>query len=87
MAHDAAGSAVAFYQEMLDALSQTGYKRAPDQTPQELARQLALPHVAEITRQYERVRFGGARLSEAEMSRLNALLCELKRMKYPASQN
>lgn len=83
MAHDAAGSAVAFYQEMLDALSQTGYKRTPDQTPQELARQLALPHVAEITRQYERVRFGGARLSEAEMSRLNALLRELKRMKYP----
>jgi protein-glutamine gamma-glutamyltransferase len=79
--HDAASSAVAFYQEMLDALARAGHRRSPDQTPQELARQLALPGVAEITRHYERVRFGGARLSEAEVREINSLLRALKRVR------
>lgn len=83
--HDAVGSAVAFYQEMLDALARTGYKRTPDQTPQELAAALALPQVAEITRYYERVRFGGARLSEAEIGRIDALLKALKQTKAQAA--
>jgi protein-glutamine gamma-glutamyltransferase len=78
---DAAASAVVFYQEMLDALERAGHKRLPDQTPQELARQLALPGVSEITRHYERVRFGGAQLSEAEVRQVASLLRELRRSK------
>jgi protein-glutamine gamma-glutamyltransferase len=77
---DAAGSAVAFYQEMLDTLARAGHRRLPDQTPQELARQLALPGVAEITRHYERVRFGGERLSEAEAMQVDSLLRDLRQV-------
>ena len=79
--HDAAGSAIAFYQEMLVSLERAGHKRAISQTPHELAAHIALPQVSEITRQYERVRFGSTRLNEDEVRQITALLNELKQIK------
>lgn len=81
IAQDATGSAIAFYQEMLVSLERAGHKRTVSQTPHELAVQIALPQVSEITRHYERVRFGGARLSENEVRQITTLLNELKQIK------
>jgi hypothetical protein len=75
---DAAESAIKFYQEMLRLLERAGHKREPHQTPQEFATQLAIPAVGEITRLYQRTRFGDESLSDAEASQLESLLRELK---------
>jgi hypothetical protein len=75
---DAAESAIKFYQEMLRLLERAGHKREPHQTPQEFAAQLAIPAVGEITRLYQRTRFGDELLSDAEASQVEALLRELK---------
>lgn len=79
--HDAAGSAIAFYQEMLTSLERTGYQRTPDQTPQEFADALGLPSVREVTRCYQQVRFGGRRLTEIEIEQVSSALQELKKRK------
>lgn len=79
--YDAAGSAVAFYQEMLDTLERAGYRRKPDQTPLEFAQALALPHVSEITRVYQQVRFGGGQLTKDEIDLVGHLLRDLKKQK------
>ncbi|MEO6726734.1 MAG: DUF3488 and transglutaminase-like domain-containing protein [Blastocatellia bacterium] len=73
-----AESAVKFYQEMLRSLERVGHKRDPHQTPQEFAIQLALPPVSEITRLYQRTRFGDESLSEMEAAQVESLLRELK---------
>ena len=77
MRRDAAGSAVAFYQEMLRALERAGRRRRPDQTPLEFARETGLPGVAEVTRLYQQARFGGG-LTEAEIKQVSLRLRELK---------
>lgn len=71
-------SAVAFYQEMLDTLSQAGHHRLPDQTPQEFARVMALPPVTLITKLYQQVRFGGKILEESEITQIEVALKELR---------
>ena len=78
---DAIGSAVAFYQEMLDILTHVGQTRAPDQTPQEFAYMVVQPNVTEITQLYQKVRFGGESLSEIEIKRIEILLKELRELK------
>jgi transglutaminase-like putative cysteine protease len=70
-------SAIAFYQEMLDALARAGHHRLPEQTPQEFAAHVGLAGVREITMLYQQVRFGGRRLNEAEIERVEAALKEL----------
>jgi transglutaminase-like putative cysteine protease len=70
-------SAIAFYQEMLDALARAGHHRLPEQTPQEFAAHVGLAGVQEITMLYQQVRFGGRRLNEAEIARVEAALKEL----------
>jgi protein-glutamine gamma-glutamyltransferase len=77
--HDAAASAVAFYQEMLKALERAGHKRANHQTPGEYAEQLRMPAVIEITNIYQQVRFGDRTLGEDEIARVDFLLREVKR--------
>ena len=79
--YDAAGSAIAFYQEMLETLERAGYKRKPDQTPLEFAAALAIPHVSEITHVYQRVRFGGGQLTKDEVDLVGHLLRDLKKQK------
>jgi transglutaminase-like putative cysteine protease/Na+-transporting methylmalonyl-CoA/oxaloacetate decarboxylase gamma subunit len=75
--NDAGASAVAFYQEMLRTLERGGDKREPHQTPAEFAAQLSQPPVTEITRLYERIRFGNQPLNESEATRVGAALREL----------
>jgi protein-glutamine gamma-glutamyltransferase len=76
--NDATVSAVAFYQEMLRTLERRGYKREPHQTPQEFAARLAMPGVTEITRLYQRTRFGKESLTGEEVVRVETLMHELK---------
>jgi transglutaminase-like putative cysteine protease len=76
--NDATVSAVAFYQEMLRTLERRGHKREPHQTPQEFAARLAMPGVTEITRLYQRTRFGKESLSGEEVVRVETLMRELK---------
>jgi transglutaminase-like putative cysteine protease len=77
--HDAAASAVAFYQEMLRALERAGHKRAIHQTPAEYSEQLRMPEVAEITAIYQQVRFGDRILGDDEIARVSLLLREVRR--------
>src|SRR5215813_1861691 len=77
--HDAAASAVAFYQEMLRALEHAGHKRALHQTPAEYAEQLRAPAVSEITTIYQQVRFGDRILSDDDIARISLLLREVRR--------
>lgn len=76
---DAGASAIKFYQEMLQTLERIGHQRESHQTPQEFAAQLALPAVNEITRLYQRTRFGGQTLTPDEATQVEALLRDLKR--------
>lgn len=71
-------SAVAFYQEMLDAIARAGYRRLPEQTPQEFAQAVAMPAVSAITKLYQAVRFGGKTLDEAEIRQIESALKELR---------
>jgi len=77
--HDAAASAVAFYQQMLRTLEHAGHKRAIHQTPAEYAEQLRMPAVAEITAIYQQVRFGDRILGDDEIARVSLLLREVRR--------
>jgi protein-glutamine gamma-glutamyltransferase len=76
--NDATVSAVAFYQEMLRTLERRGYKRELHQTPQEFAARLAMPGVTEITRIYQRTRFGKESLTGEEVVRVETLMREMK---------
>lgn len=78
-------SAIAFYQEMLDALARAGHHRLPDQTPQEFAQNVGLASVREITTLYQQVRFGGRRLNEADVTRIEAALKELQLLPHNKS--
>lgn len=72
-------SAVLFYEQMLAIASRAGLVKSPDQTPSEFAFASRLPQIDEITRVYNRVRFGGAQLDEKEVLRVSNLLAELRR--------
>ena len=64
---DPAGSAAAFYREMLRRLERLGYHRPASQTPREFAASVPLPGVAEMTHLYERTRHGQRQLSDQEL--------------------
>jgi protein-glutamine gamma-glutamyltransferase len=71
-------SAVLFYEQMLAIARRAALIKQPDQTPVEFALASGLAPIREITAMYNRVRFGGAQLDEAETHRISALLDELK---------
>ena len=71
-------SAVLFYEQMLAIARRAALVKQPDQTPVEFAVSSGLAPIREITAMYNRVRFGGAQLDEAETRRISALLDELK---------
>jgi transglutaminase-like putative cysteine protease len=83
--NDATVSAVAFYQEMLRTLERRGYKRELHQTPQEFAARLAIPGVTEITRLYQRTRFGRESLTGEEVVRVETLMREMKEEGRPGT--
>ncbi|MCI0485460.1 MAG: DUF3488 and transglutaminase-like domain-containing protein [Blastocatellia bacterium] len=72
-------SAVLFYERMLAIAAHAGMVKPPDQTPVEFAALSGFDQVREITNLYNRVRFGGARLTEGEADRIANLLAELKK--------
>ena len=62
---------------MLDILARAGHHRLPEQTPQEFAQHLGFANVIEITEMYQQVRFGGRRLNDAEIRRVEEALKNL----------
>jgi hypothetical protein len=71
-------SAVLFYEQMLAIARRAGLLKQPHQTPLEFAVASGLTPIHEITRLYNRVRFGGEQLNESETSRVSSLLAQLK---------
>ena len=69
-----------FYERMLAIAAHAGMVKPPDQTPVEFAAHSGFDQVREITDLYNRVRFGGARLTETEADRIADLLAELKKV-------
>ncbi|MEW6212091.1 MAG: DUF3488 and transglutaminase-like domain-containing protein [Acidobacteriota bacterium] len=72
-------SAVLFYEQMLAIASRARLIKQPDQTPVEFAEASGFDEIREITRAYNRVRFGGARLDAEEARRVSQSLADLKR--------
>lgn len=75
---DAKGSAILFYNEMLDILRRQGYKKRPNQTPLEFAQEMALNEVLQITGVYNKVRYGGATLESSQRIEVQRLLNKLR---------
>jgi hypothetical protein len=72
-------SAVVFYQRLMALLERQGIERNPDLTPLEFATGLGLQLALQITRAYNRVRFGGQELSPVELREIEKTLNELER--------
>ena len=71
-------SRVDFYERLTALLEKQGIKREFYQTPLEFAAAVGVREAAEITNVYNRVRFGDARLSEAERKQIEALLSRIE---------
>jgi len=71
-------STVVFYERLLALLARRGVKRDPDLTPLEFASGLDFQPALSITRAYNRVRFGGQRLSSAELQEIDQTLKQLE---------
>ena len=71
-------SAVVFYQRLMALLERRGIERNPDLTPLEFATGLGLQPALKITRAYNRVRFGGQKLSPVELREIEKTLNELE---------
>ena len=76
---DHRASAVLFYEQMLQIAARGGLVKSPDQTPAEFAAASRFDQIREITNVYNRVRFGGASLSENETRQVSSLLSTLRR--------
>lgn len=75
---DHQASAVLFYEQMLATAARAGLVKQPGQTPLEFAAAASFPQIREITRVYNRVRFGGAALDDGEAQKVSALLADLR---------
>ncbi len=71
-------SPVQFYERLTGVLARRGVERDSHLTPLEFAGTLDLEPVLTITRAYNRVRFGGYQLSDAELSEIEGRLKELE---------
>jgi transglutaminase-like putative cysteine protease len=76
---DHRATAVLFYEQMLAIAARAGLVKEPSQTPAEFADRTGLHQVREITDLYNSIRFGGAKLGDADTHRISILLFELKR--------
>ncbi|HJU54284.1 MAG TPA: DUF3488 and transglutaminase-like domain-containing protein [Pyrinomonadaceae bacterium] len=73
-AEDPHVSVVEFYERMTKTLNERGLQRAAGETPLEFAAATQLPEAMQITRAYNRVRFGDAKLSAAESKQIEEWL-------------
>ncbi|HEY2961438.1 MAG TPA: DUF3488 and transglutaminase-like domain-containing protein [Pyrinomonadaceae bacterium] len=71
-------SSVQFYEKLLAMMEQRGVLRGKDQTPLEFAGKLESSEALIVTRAYNRVRFGGERLSAAEQREIERALFALE---------
>jgi hypothetical protein len=67
-------SNVQFYEKLMEVMEQRGVQRDKDQTPLEFADKQKSQDVMIITRAYNRVRYGGERLSAAEQQEVERAL-------------
>jgi protein-glutamine gamma-glutamyltransferase len=72
-------SSVEFYERLMSAMEQRGLSRDKHLTPLEFANTLGHGPAMMITRAYNRVRFGGQRLSATEKREIEKALLELER--------
>ena len=75
---EAKRSIVVFYERMIHLLEQRGFQRDAYLTPLEFAGATKLNAAMELTRAYNRVRFGGQELSTREISEIERSLKELE---------
>ncbi|HET9524854.1 MAG TPA: DUF4129 domain-containing protein, partial [Pyrinomonadaceae bacterium] len=71
-------SSVEFYKRLMSAMEQRGLSRDKHLTPLEFANRLGPGPAMMITRAYNRVRFGGQRLSAGEKREIELALSELE---------
>jgi transglutaminase-like putative cysteine protease len=76
---DATYSSVEFYERLMSAMEQRGLSREKHLTPLEFANTLGQGPAIMITRAYNRVRFGGQRLSATEKNEIERALSELEK--------
>jgi hypothetical protein len=75
---DGTYSSVEFYERLMTALEQRGMSREKYLTPLEFANTLDSGQALLITRAYNRVRFGGQRLTATEKREIENALFELE---------
>ena len=86
--HSRSRAAVAFYNDLLQALSRRGYARRPGQTPREFADAVlrrggeSFAPVREVTNIFEAVRYGGGELDQDEFNRLQEALDKIREMTF-----
>ena len=71
-------SVIVFYERMMHLLEQRGFQRDAYLTPLEFAGETNLNAAIEVTRAYNRVRFGGQELSRQEINEIERSLQELE---------
>ena len=74
----ASSSSVEFYERLTNLLAAQVLKREPHQTPLEFAAMSGYGPVASITKAYNRVRFGGEKLSALEVTQISDWLKQLE---------
>jgi transglutaminase-like putative cysteine protease len=79
-------SAILFYERLLGLLARRGLQRNPDLTPLEFANGIDYQPALAITRAYNRVRFGGQKLSPVELREIDNVLQQLE-ASSPQSSN
>ncbi|HEY0384575.1 MAG TPA: DUF4129 domain-containing protein, partial [Pyrinomonadaceae bacterium] len=67
-------SIIEFYERLTKVLAARGLERAPDETPLEFAANTGLSEALEITRAYNRVRYGEHQLSSSEAAKIEEWL-------------
>jgi hypothetical protein len=83
-------AAIAFYNDLLHALSRRGFTRRPGQTPREFAEQVvrrggeAFKPVLVVTEVFENMRYGGGDLSQEEFNTLQNALDNLRDLSFGA---
>ncbi|HEV8368957.1 MAG TPA: DUF3488 and transglutaminase-like domain-containing protein [Pyrinomonadaceae bacterium] len=75
---DSAFSRVQFYERLLTVMAHHGFKRDKHLTPLEFARQIGSRDAAQVTRAYNRVRFGNEEISTIEIREINRILQRLE---------
>jgi len=70
-------SVIEFYERMQSVLASKGFTREPHQTPLEFACEIGMPGAVDITHEYNRVRYGEAPLSAAQLAKIEKWLKQL----------